>query len=124
MDGNNARINQQPKHTDSKPILSFNNMNQLSDFVDIWEGMTLDQISKEKTELQKLMPLVNILKNKQEPYTCKGMERDQTLRLMGYSDHEIEEMAGFKQEPRPAQQDEGENLLDELDQSYSKQWKI
>ena len=115
----------QPKLTDSKPILSFNNMNQLSDFVNIWEGMTLDQISREKAELQKLMPLVNILKNKQEPHTCKGMERDQTLRLMGYSNAEIEEMTGFKQEPRPApEQVSGENVLDELDQSYSKQWKI
>ena len=114
----------QPKLTDSKPILSFNNMNQLSDFVNIWEGMTLDQISREKAELQKLMPLVNILKNKQEPHTCKGMERDQTLRLMGYSNTEIEEMTGFKQESRPAKQNEGENLFDELDPSYSKQWKI
>ena len=114
----------QPKLTDSKPILSFNNMNQLSDFVNIWEGMTLDQINKEKEELQKLMPLVNLLKNKQEPYTCKGMERDQTLRLMGYTNAEIEEMTGFKQEPRPAKQNEGENVLDELASSYSKQWKI
>lgn len=87
--------------------------------------MTLDQISKEKEELQKLMPLVNLLKNKQEPHTCKGMERDQTLRLMGYTNAEIEEMTGFKQEPRPVpEQVNGENLFDELDPSYSKQWKI
>ena len=100
-------------------------MNQLSDFVNIWEGMTLDQINKEKEELQKLMPLVNLLKNKQEPYTCKGRERDQTLRLMGYTNAEIEEMTGFKQDSKPAtQQNRGQNVLDELDPTYSKQWKI
>ena len=99
-------------------------MNQLSDFVNIWEGMTLDQINKEKEELQKLMPLVNLLKNKHEPHTCKGMERDQTLRLMGYTNAEIEEMTGFSKDYRPAKQNEGENLFDELDQSYNKQFRI
>ena len=99
-------------------------MNLLSDFVNIWEGLTLDQIYHEKEELQKLMPLVNLLKNKQEPHTCKGMERDQTLRLMGFSNAEIEEMTGFKQDYRPAKQNGCENLFDELDKSYNKQFRI
>jgi hypothetical protein len=69
----------------------------------IWQGMTLDQINEFKQKCQDLMPVVELLKIKAPPNTLLGLERDQKLACMGYSEAEIEEMTGFKRDVRPAQ---------------------
>ena len=54
--------------------------------------MTLDQINELKQEYQKLMPVVKLLEIKAEPDSFIGFQRDQTLRIMGYSLDQIAEM--------------------------------
>lgn len=71
-----------------------NNFNQPN----IWEGMSLDQINEFKQECQDLMPVVELLKIKARPDSLMGLEREQKLRIMGYSLVQIEEMTGFKRD--------------------------
>lgn len=69
----------------------------------LWEGMSLDQINDFKDQCQSDMPLVELMSVKADPDSCAGLERDQTLRIMGYDWNEIEALTGFKRrtEPRP-----------------------
>ena len=66
-----------------------NNLNQS-------EKMTLDQINEFKQKCQDSMALVELLKNKLPPNTLLGLERDQKLACMGFTQEQIEEMTGFK----------------------------
>jgi hypothetical protein len=66
----------------------------------VWKGMTLDQINEVKDQMQKKMPLIELLKNKASPDSFIGFERNQKLRFMGFSDERIEEMTGFKRKPQ------------------------
>jgi hypothetical protein len=64
--------------------------------------MSLDQINEAKTEMQDLMPVVELMRIKSPPNSLLGLERNQKLRIMGYSPAQIEEMTGFKRDVRPA----------------------
>jgi hypothetical protein len=66
-----------------------NNLNQS-------EKMTLDQINEFKQKCQDSMALVELLKNKLPLNTLLGLERDQKLACMGFTQEQIEEMTGFK----------------------------
>lgn len=63
----------------------------------IWQGMSLDQTNEFKQEMQKLMPVVELMKVKASPDSLMGLERDQKLRIMGYSKKQIEEMCKQKE---------------------------
>jgi hypothetical protein len=65
--------------------------------------MTLDQINEFKQKCQDLMPVVELLKIKAPPNTLLGLEREQKLACMGFSDAEIEAMTGFKGDVSSAQ---------------------
>ena len=65
-----------------------NNVNQST--------MTLDQINEFKQKCQDSMALVELLKIKARPNTLMGLERDQKLACMGFTQEQIEEMTGFK----------------------------
>ena len=57
-----------------------------------------DEIAQWKEEMQKLMPVIQLLQITDPPNTLEGLQRDQRLRIKGYSLEEIEEMTGFKRE--------------------------
>ena len=57
---------------------------------------TSDQINELKHQCQDLIPLVELLKIKAKPNTLLGLERDQKLACMGFTQEQIEEMTGFK----------------------------
>ena len=57
---------------------------------------TSDQTNELKQQMRDLIPLVELLKIKARPNTLMGLERDQKLACMGYSEEEIERMTGFK----------------------------
>ena len=63
---------------------------ELPDNPNMWQGMSQDQINWFKQETKEL------LKIKARPNTLLGLERDQKLSIMGYSEDEIERMTGFK----------------------------
>lgn len=84
----------------------------------IWEGMSLDQINEFKEEMQGLMPVVELMKIKSPPNSLSGLERDQKLRMMGYSTEQIENMTGFKHEIKLADEsdfDEVEIFISDKD---------
>ena len=62
--------------------------------------MTLDQTNQLMLECQKRLPLFRLLQVKTSPDTFLGLQRDQSLSIMGYSRKEIEEMTGFKRKKR------------------------
>jgi len=72
--------------------------------------MTLDQTNQLMLECQNRLPLFRLLENKAGPDTFLGLQRDQSLSIMGYSRKEIEKMTGFKRKRRAKR--------DRLDQIY------
>lgn len=56
----------------------------------------LDDENRLKLEMQKMMPVVELMKIKAEPHTLMGLQRDQKLRAMGYNEEEIEQLTGYK----------------------------
>ena len=62
--------------------------------------MTLDQTNQLMLECQNRLPLFRLLQIKASPDTLLGLQRDQSLSIMGYSRKEIEEMTGFKRKKR------------------------
>jgi hypothetical protein len=81
-------------------------MNNIAPYPNIWEGMTLDQINDFKDKCQRDMPTVELMKIKAPPNSFAGRERDQKLMIMGYSEEEIEELTGFKDDAYPIQSTE------------------
>lgn len=78
-------------------------MNYIAPYPNIWEGMTLDQINDFKDKCQRDMPTVELMKIKASPNSLASLERDQRLAIMGYSEEEIEELTGFKDDAYPIQ---------------------
>ena len=62
--------------------------------------MTLEQTNQLMLECQNRLPLFRLLENKAGPDTLIGLQRDQSLSIMGYSRKEIEQMTGFKRKRR------------------------
>jgi hypothetical protein len=56
----------------------------------------LDQENRLKLELQKMLPAVRLMRIKAGPGSLMGLERDQTLKIMGFGQQEIAEMTGFR----------------------------
>jgi len=77
------------------------------------QATNLDELNAWKLEMQKLFPLVELLKNHAPPSSLKGLERDQTLRIMGFDWPEIEKMTGFDRGLEMASSSIGELGLEE-----------
>ena len=71
--------------------------------------MTLDQTNQLMLECQKRLPLFRLLQIKASLDTFLGLQRDQSLSIMGYSRKEIEQMTGFKRKKR-AKQDRSDEI--------------
>ena len=74
----------------------------------------LDDENRLKLEMQKMMPVVELMKIKAEPHTLMGLQRDQKLRAMGYNEMEIEQLTGYKKSPRPIQEWEPDSDVVEI----------
>lgn len=94
-------------------------MNNIAEpnYVNMWEGMSLDQINGFKDRMQKQMPIVELMRIKARPHSLMGRERDVRLRIMRYGEKEIEEMTGYKSRIKPAH--EPDTDFDEVLKSLS-----
>jgi hypothetical protein len=57
-----------------------------------------DEENRLKEEMQKLLPVVALMRINARPNSLMGLERDQKLSIMVYSRAEIEQMTGFRRE--------------------------
>src|ERR1035438_7060276 len=57
-----------------------------------------DEENRLKEEMQKLLPVVALMRINARHNSLMGLERDQKLSIMGYSRAEIEQMTGFRRE--------------------------
>ena len=71
-------------------------MNNMTEPSNITFSPRMEEENRIKGEWQKLLPLIDLLKIKARPNSLLGLERDQMLAIMGYSQEQIEEMTGFK----------------------------
>ena len=83
-----------------------------------------DEENRLKEEMQKLLPVVALMRINARPNSLMGLERDQKLSIMGYSRAEIEQMTGFRRDcPTPFDPDAEVEIFishkDSLDQLKS-----
>jgi hypothetical protein len=69
-----------------------NNSSQYEDYQGHIDYERLDELNRWKEEMQKLMPVVELMRIRATPDSFMGGERDMRLRIMGYDEAEIMQM--------------------------------